>query len=149
MEIFHLFGQETWAWITWGNSQLQHVAYYATMVTFLGVAWQLFTAWRQTWLVRIFVVNADSATEERTEVGLLPRRHVTRAEINGLVSQAAGGARLDFSCFRFDYKVRSSIDVALPEASYLLVIRSRSPDRPQESNPLASPNDLPVDASQS
>ena len=136
---------EIWTWVVWGNEQLRHVAYYATVITFLGVAYQLYRLWRSSRRVRILVVNADSRArkKERTEIGRVPRRHVTRAEINGLVSQAAGGARLDLSRFRFDYKVRRRIVVELPEESYQLVVGPRSAAAPV---PAGTPDPAIVEA---
>ena len=141
MNALSLWLSQLWDWVAWGNAQLRHVAYYATMVTFLGVVWQLLLVWRQSRPVRVFVVNDDSLARERAPIGALPRRFATRAEINGLVSQAAGGATLDLSRFRFNYKVRSVIEVPLPKSSYWMVVPS-NPNAPAAALQDAAPQDV-------
>ena len=123
MQIFALSGTDIWSWVVWGNEQLRNVAYYASMITFLGVVWQLYMAWRASWQVQVFAVNDDdkSTPKENLEIGRLPRRLVTRAEINGLTGQAAGGKSLDLTRHRFNYKIGKTATIALPAASFALV----------------------------
>ena len=116
---------ESWKLIAWGNDKLRNVAYYATIITFLGVMYNLFSHWYSWRRVKIIVVNAGSPRERRV-IGDLPRKSVTRAEVMGFVSQAAGGATLNFRKFKFDYDFRRKVEVMLPDESYRAVV-----DRPR------------------
>jgi hypothetical protein len=100
-------------WIAWGNSQLRDALAYAT---FVGVMYQVIMFWRTRRLVTIVAVNRDAS--ERREIAKVPASFASRAEIMGLVAQAAGGERLDFSGFSFDYKFRREVLVRLPEESF-------------------------------
>lgn len=69
--------------------------------------------------VKILARNATSG--EQKQVARIPARFVSRAEILGIVAQAAGGGRLDFSSFRFDHHFSSEVVVELPEESFNLL----------------------------
>jgi hypothetical protein len=106
---------QVWAWIAWGNSQLRDVLAYAT---FIGVMYQIVTFWRTRRLVTIIAANRDSPSDPGREIAKVPASFASRAEIVGLVAQAAGGERLDFSGFAFDYKFRRQVVVQLPADSF-------------------------------
>lgn len=103
-----------WHWIAWGNSHLRDVLSYAT---FIGVMYTVWGFWRARRIVTIYVVNDESTPRERREVARLPASFVSRAEVMGLVAQAAG-QRLDFTRFGFDYQYRTVIEVLLPAESF-------------------------------
>ena len=114
-----MWGQ-VWSWIVWINSQLRDVIVIATflsaLATFFGVMYQIKVLLRTRRLVRIVVANGESG--ERREIAQIPARFVSRAEVMGLVAQAAGGERLDFSGFAFDYKFENQVTVELPAESF-------------------------------
>jgi hypothetical protein len=107
-----MWGQ-IWGWITWVNSQLRDVL---AIATFIGVMYQIWMFWHTKRLVSIIVANRDS--KERREIAKVPASFVSRAEVMGLVAQAAGGERLDFSGFAFDYKFHHQVIVELSPESF-------------------------------
>ncbi len=123
MENLAALLNDAWFWIVWGNNQLRIIAEYATFGTLLIVAGNWWMWWYSWWPVTIIAVNDDSARtpKENKEVGALPRRSVTRAEVMGFVGQAAGGETLVFKHFKFDYQFKNQILVSLPEPSYRAV----------------------------
>jgi hypothetical protein len=125
MNILTSSWTEAWNLIVWGNGQLQNIAYYVTIITFLGVMYNLFHVWKSRRPVKIIVVNAERP-EERSVIGTIPRKMVTRAEVMGFVGKAAGGETLNFQQFKFDYNFRKQIEVILPTQSYCAVT-----ERPQ------------------
>ncbi|MEK7509559.1 MAG: hypothetical protein AAB605_02490 [Patescibacteria group bacterium] len=84
-----------------------------------GIYWTVRELLRSRRHVAIIVRN--STTGDQKELARIPARFVSRAEVMGLVSQAAGAPRLDFSRFKFDYEFREEIVVELPEESYKLL----------------------------
>jgi hypothetical protein len=114
-----MWGQ-VWSWIAWINSQLRDVVAITTFVvsitTLLGVMYQVWMFRRTTRLVTVIVVNRES--QERREIAKVPASFVSRAEVMGLVAQAAGGERLDFAGFAFDYKFHDQVVVELPAESF-------------------------------
>ena len=66
----------------------------------------------------VAIVVRNSTTGDQKQLALIPARFVSRAEVMGLVSQAAGAPRLNFSEFRFDYNFGDEIVINLPEESY-------------------------------
>jgi hypothetical protein len=117
---------QLWELIVQGNAALEHLANYAAILAFLGIFYNLYSLWRQRRRVRITVVSAD-APEERKLVGKLPRMMVSRAEVMGFVAQAAGGERLDFRLFNFDYEFGRTVEVRLPGESYDAVVEQPVP----------------------
>ena len=84
-----------------------------------GIAWTVRAMLRDRRHVAIIVRNGTSGDQKI--LARIPARFVSRAEIMGLVSQAAGAPRLDFSRFKFDYDFREEVVVELPEESYKLL----------------------------
>ena len=72
--------------------------------TFLGVFWTIRVMRRDRELITIIARHDDGREKE---IGKIPRRVLTRAEIVGWISMKAGPARLDFTQFNPDYKFRS------------------------------------------
>jgi hypothetical protein len=105
----------TWQWIVWGNGNLRDVLAYAT---FFGVMYTVWSFWRSRRLVTVYVVNDDNPKSERREIAKVPVSFVSRAEVVGLVAQVAAGQRLDFSRFRFNYQLRRTVIVRLPQESF-------------------------------
>ena len=106
---------DAWKWIVWGNSNLRDVLAYAT---FVGVMYTVWSFWRSRRTVTVYAVNDDSPGRERRTIAQVPASFVSRAEVMGLVAQAAGGERLDFSRFVFDYRLAKTVVVCLPEESF-------------------------------
>lgn len=104
-----------WAWVTWGNANLRDVLAYAT---FFGVMYTVWSFWRSRRMITIYAINVESGEGERREIAKVPASFVTRAEVMGLVGQAAAGERLDLSKFNFDYKPTTVIEVPLPAESF-------------------------------
>lgn len=67
------------------------------------------------------ILARSATTGEQKQVASVPARFVTRAEVLGIVAQAAGGGRLDFSSFRFDHHFSSEVVVDLPDESFKLL----------------------------
>jgi hypothetical protein len=109
------FWQWAWPWLTWGNDFLRGVVAYGTFVGVMYTAWGF---WRSRGKVAIMAVNADDPSAERRLIAKVPRSFMSRAEVMGLVGQAAGGERLDFTRFVFDYKARKRVVVVLPDESF-------------------------------
>jgi len=107
--------QSAWQWLTWGNDHLRSVLAY---LTFFGVMYTVWSFWRSRRLVTIYAVNDDSPKRERVEIGKVPASFVSRAEVAGLVGQAAAGERLDLSRFVFDYRPKRTVNVRLPAESF-------------------------------
>ena len=63
-------------------------------------------------------MNDDSPGRERRRIAQVPASFVSRAEVMGLVAQAAGGERLDFSRFVFVYRLAKTVIVRLPDESF-------------------------------
>jgi hypothetical protein len=96
---------------------------YAVIGSFVGICWTVFQMWkfRDSWrAVEIKIQRADST--DRHSVASIPWRFASRAEVQGLIANAAGGERLDFSSFHFDYKYRRAIIVPLPNDQYDLIL---------------------------
>ena len=71
--------------------------------TFLGVFGSLWIMYRDRQLITIVARCSDN--RER-EIGRIPRRFVTRAEVQGWVSKQTGPGWRDFRKFNPDYKFR-------------------------------------------
>jgi hypothetical protein len=104
-----------WQWLAWGEGILRILLPYAT---FVGVAYTTWTFWRSRRKVSIYAVNDDSPGRERREIARVPASLVSRAEVNGLVAQAAAGHRLDLSRFVFHYPPGKIVEVPLPAESF-------------------------------
>ena len=90
----------------------------ASVLTLLGVAWGG-AAWLRA-NRKVTIVVTCNGNEKL--IATLPARLITRGEINGLVSQKAGPARLDLSNFQFDYyKVNKKVSVPLSQTDFDLV----------------------------
>lgn len=84
--------------------------------TFLGVFWTLWIMYRDRQLITIIARCADG--RER-EIGKIPRRFVTRAEVQGWVSKQTGPGWRDFRKFNPDYKFRDrKVVVELTNADF-------------------------------
>ncbi len=108
-----------WNWVLWGAVEMQPVQPYAIVGTFVGMVWNTWNMWRirHGWrVVRIVAVETDS--KERRHIADVPWQFVTRAEVQGLVANAAKGERLDFGQFQFDYAFQRELIVNLPPDSF-------------------------------
>lgn len=87
---------------------------FAKLFALGAVLYTAFGQWRGAQKVAIVASDGD----RKKIVSRLPRRAVTRAEVLGLVAQAAGGARLDFSGFDLDYDFGNEVVVPLTAADF-------------------------------
>jgi len=77
-----------------GNGILRNVLAYAT---FAGVTYTVWTFWRFPPARHHRRRERRAASVERKEIAKVPASFLSRAEIVGLIGQAAAGQRLDFS----------------------------------------------------
>lgn len=95
---------------------------FALLFTFIGTLYTCYQIYRMKdrWR-RVRIIAVDTQSGDRKFVAELPWQLATRAELQGLVANAARGQRLDFSQFEFDYRFRPEIEVRLPQQSFALV----------------------------
>ena len=97
---------------------LTHFSALSQFVTFVTAVVAIVKWGRLQRSATIFVVNVDDLEKPRKKIGCVSARFLSRAEVNGVISQRAGGVRLDFSQSKFDYRFRNEIAIGLPNASY-------------------------------
>jgi hypothetical protein len=105
-----------WDWLRWGTDVFRAVQPWAIVGTFIATIWTVWNMLRGWRVVRIIAVETD--TMERKHIADLPWQFATRAEVQGLVANAARGERLDFGQFQFDYAFRKELIVRLPQESF-------------------------------
>lgn len=91
----------------------------ANVIQITSLLWMLGLMLWERRPISIVVRNLDGGA--RLIVARLQARHVTRAEILGIVGQYGHGDRLDFSGWRFHRQFRDEVVVDLPAASYTAV----------------------------
>lgn len=97
---------------------LVHFSALSQLVTVLVALLAIKNWFRLRRCATIFVVNADDPQKPPKKIARVAARFLSRAEVNGVISQRSSIPRLDFSQSKFDYSFRREIKIALPDASY-------------------------------